>query len=126
LWFRIPFVGNPLIMLLGTSLFLLSTLSLGLLISTLCTTQQQAFSSTFFILNPMWTLSGFSFPIASMPVALQWLSYLNPLRYFLIVIRATFLKGVGLSVLWPDLLAMTMIGFGLLAISVARFHKSLD
>jgi ABC-2 type transport system permease protein len=126
LWFRIPFVGNPLVLLLGTSLFLLSTLGLGLLISTLCKTQQQAFASNFFVLNPMFTLSGFSFPIASMPQPLQWLTYLDPLRYYLVVIRATFLKGVGLDALWPQMLGMALLGVGLLSISIARFKKSLD
>jgi len=125
-WFRIPFVGDPLILLLGTSLFLLSTLGLGLLISTLCKTQQQAFASNFFVLNPMFTLSGFSFPIASMPWPLQWLTYLDPLRYYLVVIRATFLKGVGLDALWPDMLGMALLGVGLLSVSIARFKKSLD
>jgi len=126
LWFQIPFVGNPLVLLLGTSLFLLSTLGLGLLISTLCKTQQQAFASNFFVLNPMFTLSGFSFPIASMPQPLQWLTYLDPLRYYLVVIRATFLKGVGLDALWPQMLGMALLGVGLLSISIARFKKSLD
>lgn len=126
LWFRIPFVGNPFILALGTSLFLLSTLGLGLLISTLVKTQQQAFGTNFFIVNPIFTLSGFSFPIASMPEPMQWLTYLNPLRYYLIVIRATFLKGVGLSVLWPDLLAMAAIAGALLSLSILRFRKSLD
>ena len=126
LWFHVPFVGNPLILLLGTTLFLLSTLGLGLLISTVCKTQQQAFASNFFILNPMFTLSGFAFPISSMPVPLQWITYLDPLRYYLVVIRATFLKGVGLDALWPDLLAMAALGFGLLGISMLRFRKSLD
>ena len=72
----------------------------------MCKTQQQAFSSNFFVLNPMFILSGFSFPIASMPPALQWLTYLDPLRYFLVVVRATYLKGVGLEVLWPQMLGM--------------------
>ncbi len=126
LWFGIPFVGNPLVLLLGTSLFLLSTLAIGLLISTLCMTQQQAFATNFFVVNPLFTLSGFSFPITSMPTVLQWLSYLNPLRYYLVIIRATFLKGVGLSVLWPDMLALAAIGSTLLAVSILRFRKSLD
>lgn len=126
LWFGVPFVGNPLILLLGTSLFLLSTLGLGLLISTVCKTQQQAFASNFFVLNPMFTLSGFAFPITSMPEPLQWLTYLNPLRYYLVVIRATFLKGVGLDALWPDLLGMAVLGVALLTFSVLRFRKSLD
>ena len=93
LWFQVPFVGNPLVLLLGSSLFLLSTLALGLLISTLCTTQQQAFSMNFFILNPFFILSGFSFPISSMPKVLQWMTYINPLRYYLVVIRWHFPKG---------------------------------
>ncbi len=126
LWFQVPFVGNPLVLLLGTCLFLLSTLGLGLLMSTLAKTQQQALASNFFFLNPMFLLSGFAFPITSMPEPLQWLSYLNPLRYFLVVIRATFLKGVGLDALWPDMVGMAALGVGLLTISILRFRKSLD
>lgn len=126
LWFQVPFKGNPLVLLLGTCLFLLSVLAIGLLISTLCKTQQQAFASNFFVLNPMFILSGFSFPIASMPDALQWLTYLNPLRYFLIIIRATYLKGVGIDVLWPQMAALAALGLGLFALAVLRFHKSLD
>jgi len=126
LWFQIPFVGNPLVFLLGTMLFLLSTLALGLLISTLCSTQQQAFATNFFVLNPFFILSGFSFPISSMPEVLQWFTYLNPLRYYLVVIRGTFLKGVGLNVLWPDMAAMAVLATALLAISILRFRKSLE
>jgi ABC-2 type transport system permease protein len=126
LWFQIPFVGNPLVLLLGTVLFLLSTLALGLLISTICSTQQQAFATNFFVLNPVFILSGFSFPISSMPEVLQWFTYLNPLRYFLVVIRGTFLKGVGLDVLWPDLSAMAIIASLLLGLSILRFRKSLE
>jgi len=126
LWFQVPFVGNPLVLLLGTMLFLLSTLALGLLISTLCSTQQQAFSMNFFVLNPLFILSGFSFPISSMPQVLQWLTYINPLRYYLIVIRGTFLKGVGLDVLWPGLTAMAAIALVLLTLSILRFRKSLE
>jgi ABC-2 type transport system permease protein len=125
-WFNIPFKGDPLVLLLGTCLFLISALAIGLLISTLCTTQQQAFSSNFFVLNPMFILSGFSFPIASMPHVLQWLTYVDPLRYFLIIIRGTYLKGVGVDILWPQMLALGTLGFGLLAIAVMRFSKSLD
>ena len=126
LWFQVPFVGNPLVLLLGTALFLLSTLALGLLISTLCSTQQQAFATNFFVLNPFFILSGFAFPISSMPEALQWFTYLNPLRYFLVVIRGTFLKGVGVNVLWPDLAAMAIIAATLLTVSILRFRKSLE
>lgn len=126
LWFRVPFKGNPLVLLLGTCLFLLSVLAIGLLISTLCKTQQQAFASNFFVLNPMFILSGFSFPISSMPDALQWFTYLNPLRYFLVIIRATYLKGVGLDVLWPQMAALAALGLGLFGVALLRFRKSLD
>ena len=125
-WFGIPFVGNPLVLLLGTTLYLLSVLALGLLISTLCSTQQQAFATNFFVLNPLFTLSGFSFPITSMPEFMQWMTYANPLRYYLVVIRGTFLKGVGVEVLWPDLVAMAIIAVTLLTISILRFRKSLE
>jgi ABC-2 type transport system permease protein len=126
LWFQVPFVGNPLVLLLGTMLFLLSTLALGLLISTMCSTQQQAFSTNFFVLNPFFILSGFSFPISSMPRFLQWLTYANPLRYYLVVIRGTFLKGVGLATLWPELSAMAAIAVVLLMLSILRFRKTLE
>lgn len=126
LWFQIPFVGNPLVMLFGTSLYLLSALGLGLLISTVCSTQQQAFATQFFVLNPMFILSGFAYPITSMPTVLQWLTYLNPLRYFLVVIRSTFLKGVGFSVLWPQFCGMGALAVVLLAFSILRFRKALD
>ena len=126
LWFQIPFVGNPLVLLLGTSLYLLSVLGLGLLISTICVTQQQAFATNFFVVNPLFTLSGFSFPIASMPAALQWITCVNPVRYYLVIIRGTFLKGVGLAVLWPEMAALAAIALGLLTASILRFRKSLD
>ncbi len=126
LWFAIPFVGNPFVLLLGTSLYLLSVLGIGLLISTVCLTQQQAFATNFFVINPAFILSGFSFPIASMPVFMQWLSHINPMSYYLIFIRGVFLKGVGLAVLWPQMLALAVLGFLLLGLSVMRFRKSLD
>lgn len=126
LWFRVPFVGNPLLLLAGTCLFLLSTLSIGLLISTLCRTQQQAFATNFFVLNPMFILSGFSFPIHSMPQPLQWLTLLDPLRYYLVIIRGTFLKGVGFELLWHQFAGLAAISLLLLTLSVLRFRKSLD
>ena len=126
LWFRIPFNGNPAVLALGAMLFLLSMLGVGLLISTVCSTQQQALASSFFFITPAFTLSGFGFPISSMPQVLQWITYLDPMRYFLVVLRATFIKGVGLEALWPEMLAMATLGFVLLTDSVLRFHKSLD
>ncbi len=87
LWFHIPFRGQLGVLLLGTVLFLLSMLSVGLLVSTISVTQQQALVSAFFFIMPAITFSGFAFPISSMPVFLQWLTYANPLRYFLVVLR---------------------------------------
>ncbi len=126
LWFQVPFRGNPLVLLLGVVLFLLSTLNVGLLISTLSSTQQQAFVLGFFFLNPAFTLSGFAFPITSMPKAMQLITYADPLRYFLVILRGTFLKGVGLGILWPQMLALAILTSVLMMISVARFHKSVD
>lgn len=126
LWFQVPFRGDPLVMLLGTCLFLISSLAVGLLISTMCRTQQQAFASGFFVLTPAFTLSGFAFPISSMPTVMQWITYLDPLRYYLVVLRGTFLKGTGLAILWPQMLAMTILGAVLMTASILRFRKSLD
>jgi ABC-2 type transport system permease protein len=125
-WFKVPFVGNPFIFILGTMVYMLSLLGLGLLISTVCSTQQQAFATNFFVLNPFFILSGFSFPISSMPDVLQWFTYLDPLRYYLVVIRGTFLKGVGLDVLWPEFLALAALAAALMTISILRFRKSLE
>ncbi len=126
LWFQIPFVGSAFVLLLGTALFLLSTLAVGLLISTVCSTQQQAFSTNFFVLSPFFILSGFAFPISSMPQVLQWFTYVNPLRYYLVVIRGALLKGVGVSVLWPDFAAMALLALVLLTLSILRFRKTLE
>ncbi len=126
LWFSVPFRGSLLTMLLGSSLFLISVQAVGLLISTLCSTQQQAFASGFFFITPAFTLSGFAFPIASMPPAMRLLTYLDPLRYYLVVLRGIFLKGTGVAVLWPQMFGMAALGAMFLAISVLRFHKSLD
>ncbi len=126
LWFRIPFIGSPWVMLLGAALYLLAALSMGLLLSTFSQTQQQAFALNFFFVNPFYILSGFAFPIAAMPKLLQWFTFVNPLRYFLVVIRAVFLKGVGIKVLWPDLAAMALLALAMLTVSILRFRKSMD
>ena len=97
----------------------------GLFISTISQTQQQAMMSTFFFFFPAMLLSGFSFPIANMPPVIQWLTYLNPVAYFLVVVRTIFLKGVGLSYLWPHLLALAAMGLVTLVLAVRRFHKTL-
>lgn len=125
-WFDIPFRGDIGVLLLGTVLFLFCMLGVGLFISTVSATQQQAMVSAFFFNMPAIMFSGFGFPISSMPEALQWLTYLDPLRYFLVVLRSVYLKGVGLEVLWPQVLAMAIIGVIMLATSVFRFRKALD
>lgn len=124
-WFEVPLLGNPLVLLLGTGLYLLSTLGVGLFISTVSRTQQQAMMTAFFFMLPAFMLSGFVYPIANMPEPVQWLTYLNPLRYYLVVIRGVFLKGSGLAVLWPHCLALALLGAGLLAGAAARFRKTM-
>jgi ABC-2 type transport system permease protein len=125
-WFEIPLRGSfPL--LFGTSLlYLLSTLGLGLFVSTISQTQQQAsMTTTFFFLTPMIYLSGFIFPIENMPEWIQWVTYAIPLRYFLVIVRGIFLKGVGLEVLWPQVLALLACGVVLLTLATLRSSKRL-
>jgi ABC-2 type transport system permease protein len=125
-WFHIPILGDPWLLFLCTGLYLMSTLGVGLFISTVSDTQQQAMMTAFFFMQPAILLSGFIYPIANMPVAIQWLTYLNPLRYFLQIIRGVFLKGVGVSVLWPQMFALAVLGTALLVLSSARFRKTLS
>jgi len=125
-WFSIPLNGNVALLFAGTCFFLLSTLGIGLFISTISATQQQAMMTTFFFILPFFMLSGFVFPIANMPLVVQWLSYLNPLRYFLVIIRGVFLKGVGLDVLWPQFLELMVLGLIVFTGAVSRFRKRLD
>jgi len=126
LWFQIPFRGQIFVLFTGAILFLLCMLGVGLLISTVSATQQQALVTSFFFIMPAITFSGFGFPISTMPVWLQYLTYTSPLRYFLVVLRGTYLKGVGMDILWPQMLAMAGLGVGLLAAAVLRFHKAID
>jgi ABC-2 type transport system permease protein len=113
-------------MFLGLCLFLLSTLGIGLFVSTISATQQQAMMTTFFFIVPFFMLSGFVFPIENMPLVVQWLTYLDPLRYMLVIIRGIFLKGVGISVLWPQYMALIILGTAVFAGAVGRFRKRLD
>jgi ABC-2 type transport system permease protein len=122
LWFDVPFRGNPLVLLLGTILFLFCTVGGGLLISTISSTQQQAMMVSVFFFMPAILLSGLVFPIHNMPWLAQLFTYINPLSYFIIVVQDIFLKGVGLEVLWPEFLAMAILGILLLSLSVLRFH----
>lgn len=124
-WFEVPFRGNPVILLLGTILFLFSTVGGGLFISTLSNTQQQAMMISVFFFVPAILLSGLVFPIYNMPLAAQIITYFNPLSYFVVVAQDLFLKGVGLEVLWPQMVAMALLGLILLGLSVWRFRRHL-
>jgi ABC-2 type transport system permease protein len=126
LWFQVPFRGQLWVLFAGAILFLLCMLGVGLLISTVSATQQQALVTSFFFIMPAVTFSGFGFPISTMPQWLQYLTYASPLRYFLVVLRGTYLKGVGMDILWPEMSAMLALGLGLLTLAVLRFHKALD
>ena len=125
-WFSLPLAGSISLLFIASCLFLLSTLGVGLFISTISSTQQQAMMTTFFFMLPFFMLSGFVFPIANMPLFVQWLTYLNPMRHFLVIIRGIFLKGVGADILWGHFAAMTAIGAILFAAALRRFRKRLD
>ncbi|OGP86704.1 MAG: hypothetical protein A2156_04365 [Deltaproteobacteria bacterium RBG_16_48_10] len=107
-------------------LFLLPSLGIGLFISTISTTQQQAMMTTFFFFFPANLLSGFAFPVENMPPIVQWITYANPLRYFLVIIRGIFLKGVGAEILWPQMAALGILGIIVLVSSSLRFTKRLE
>ncbi len=124
-WFEVPLRGNPFLLLLGAVLFLMSSVAIGLFISTICSTQQQAQISTFFFTMPAFTLSGFAFPIENMPEWIQYLTYFNPLRYFLVIVRGVFLKANGLDILWPQVLALGILGTLMILLSSLRFQKRL-
>jgi len=124
--FHTPFRGSVLLLFVCAALFLMTSLGAGLFLSTISHTQQQAMMMNFFFSTPAFMLSGFAFPIRNMPVAVQYLTYLNPLRYFIEIVRGLFLKGVGISVLWPQMVCLAVYGVAALGLSALRFHKSLD
>lgn len=122
--FSVPFRGSVLVLFAASLLFLASTLGLGLFISTISENQQQAMlTAAFFVMIPMFFLSGFAFPIASMPRIIRWVTYLFPLRYYLDIIRGVFLKGVGFVVLREQFAALTIFGAVILTLAAARFRK---
>src|SRR5579872_464846 len=124
--FHIPFRGSVLLLFFCSVLYLMTTLGAGLLLSTISQTQQQAMMGNFFFTTPAFMLSGFAFPIRNMPVSVQYLTYLNPLRYFIEIVRGIFLKGTGVEVLWPQMASLAVFGVGMIAISTLRFRKKLD
>jgi drug efflux transport system permease protein len=124
LWFQIPLRGSFALLFVMSMLYVLCTLALGLFISTISETQQQAMmTATFFFLTPMIYLSGFIFPIENMPAVIQPFTYLIPLRYFLVIVRGIFLKGIGLELLWPQAAAMAAWGGVVLSLAVLRSRK---
>ncbi len=125
-WFEVPFRGSLSLLLATSLLYVICTLGLGLFISTVSDTQQQAMmTATFFFLTPMIYLSGFIFPIENMPRIIQYATYLIPLRYFLVIVRGIFLKGIGLDLLWPQAAALAAWGTVVLALAVARSRKRI-
>lgn len=124
--FGTPLRGSILLLFFCSLLYLLSTLGVGLFISTISRTQQQAMMSSFFFFMPAMLLSGFAFPIRNMPPAVQLMTYLNPLRYFMQIVRDLFLKGAGIGPLWQEIVALLLFGLAILHLSALRFHKKLD
>ena len=125
-WFEVPLRGSLLLLLVMCGVYLLTTLGLGLFVSTISSTQQQAMlTASFFFLIPMVFLSGFVFPIENMPEVVQKATYLIPLRYFLVILRGIFLKGVGLETLWPDALALLGWGVAISGLATLRSSKRL-
>jgi ABC-2 type transport system permease protein len=123
LWFKVPFRGNALVLFGATLLYVCSGLGIGLILSTISRTQQEAFMVTFLIFMPTVLLSGFMFPVSSMPAPCQWLTLLNPVRHYLEIVRGVFLKGAGLEALWRQFLALFVMGIALLALAGSRFRK---
>lgn len=124
--FHVPFRGSFVVLTVSATLFLMTTLGSGLFMSTVSRTQQQAMMSTFLFFLPAFLLSGFAFPIRNMPPMVQYITYVNPVRYFMEIVRGVFLKGTGVDVLWPQMLALAIIGITILLLSVSRFRKTLD
>ena len=126
LWFHVPIRGSIGLLLALAGLFVITSLSLGLLISTAARTQREAQTLGMLIQLPSMFLSGFFFPIAAMPQVLQWISVLIPLKYFLTIVKAIVLKGAGLQLLLPEVLALVIFALVTMVIAVSRFRKRLD
>ena len=124
--FHVPLRGSVVLLAGCTVLFLMTTLGAGMFLSTISQTQQQAMMASVFYFLPAFLLSGFAFPIRNMPEGIQWVSYLNPMRYFMEIVRGVFLKGAGAGVLWPQMAALGALGLGTLLVSALRFHKRVE
>jgi ABC-2 type transport system permease protein len=123
LWFHIPYKGSVLLLLLASVLYILSALGVGLFISTISRTQQEAFMSAFLFFMPTLLLSGFMFPVTSMPAVFRWLTLINPVRHYMEIVRALFLKGAGIEALWRQLLALSLMGIGIPWLAAQRFRR---
>jgi ABC-2 type transport system permease protein len=126
LLFDIPFRGSVVFFLATSLLFLLTASGIGMTISAFCTTQQQAILTSFMFLQPAVLLSGYAFPIENMPLVVQYITYLNPLRYFITIVRGVFLKGVGWEVLWPEVLPIFFMGIFFIGLASALFKRRVD
>jgi ABC-2 type transport system permease protein len=127
LWiYDVPFRGSPLFFFASSMLFLTTSSAIGMTISAFCSTQQQAILTSFMFLQPSVLLSGYAFPIENMPWIIQYVTYLNPLRYFITIVRGVFLKGVGFEVLWPQLLPILIMAFVFIGLAAALFKRRLD
>jgi ABC-2 type transport system permease protein len=125
-WFGVPVLGSLWLIAAASFLFLLSSLGIGLLASTIANTQQEAMLTVWMLMLPSIFLAGFFFPLEAMPKVLQWISYIFPLRYYLVIIRAQMLKGVGISAYQTDLIALAVFGVAIMAMASLRFRKRLD
>lgn len=126
-WFEIPIKGSIFLLYILSGAFILTMMGLGLFISTISKTQQQAMlAANFIFMMPFLYLSGFVFPIENMPKILQYITYLVPLRYYLEIVRGIFLKGMGISLLWVDFLILFLSGVAILAINILRFSKRIE
>jgi ABC-2 type transport system permease protein len=125
-WFRVPMRGSVVTLFSLGSLFMMTGLGLGILISTVSKNQRQSIMTTNLIMSPMFILSGFVFPIASMPAIIQWITHAIPLKYFMVIVRGIFLKGNGIYYLWSEVWPLMIIGTSLLAISILRFKKKVE
>jgi len=126
IWFHVPIKGAFFFLFICTTVYLISVLGIGVFISTISKTQQQAMMATFLFFQPAILLSGFASPVENMPIGFQYLTLLSPLRHFLVIVRGIFLKGAGFEVLWPQVLALLILGIAIFAVSAMRFKKRLE
>jgi ABC-2 type transport system permease protein len=124
LWFGIPFRGSVLVLGVASVFYILCGLGVGLLLSTISNTQQEAFMSMFFFFFPAIILSGFMFPVENMPLAIQYVTLLDPIRHFLVIVRGVFLRGAGWRILYPQILTLLVMGAAVLWVATTRFRKT--